>query len=52
MAIADDFLEVADSLRAGSTEGTWRGSASSAYYAAFDRIVDAGIHRIGSAGSA
>jgi hypothetical protein len=43
MAIADDFLEVADSLRSGSTEGTWRRSASSAYYAAFHRIVDDGI---------
>jgi hypothetical protein len=40
MGLADELLVVADELRNGASEGHWRRSASSAYYASFQRMVD------------
>jgi uncharacterized protein (UPF0332 family) len=37
----DDFLETADRLTRGTTEGDWRSAVSRAYYGVFHRLRDA-----------
>lgn len=46
MTTASEFLKAAQTLAHGDTEGHWRRAESTAYYAAFHCVIEAGVRLI------